>query len=568
MSEVNTTIDIKRLTERAKYSCTSPIKITQNNREYICSCGYCLGCASLRRNNQISAIRDYASRFKYCYFTLLTYNQAHVPHYVRVVDSSDFVINPRTQEKEYFSQYIRLYPTFNRGYRDTYIVNNSVPARYDYSDSFTLYQSDSEFLTGSRRQSNRFFENSIFLPSVRDVQLFLKRLRKNINTYAKKHNYPDGLPRKCSRTASLAERVEANPYYLGYYLVSEYGGSDKHGGNGTYRPHYHIIFCFNSDFIGSHICGLVRLSWRLGMSNTQLSDGHAAEYVASYVSPVSSLPRMFSRPNLRPFRLHSIGVRKEIIGAPTGISELSRFSSLAINGVTLPVDNKYVTVYPSGSYITQLFQRPKVDYLENFGRFYGLYSKVYSGLERLHREGIESLFPLFDSLASMKDLSYLLFYKAITTDSSDLDIFRDYFNLRPLKNMYYENNVLQQSFLSFSNTQACVSALARIYSFLSSLRRSLLLWKIRCKRDYNIYISACWDFYVLLEKNRLLRFYADLERVNDPAYAAYKYAVTFSENFSDLNLPESQKFIMFARDVALGNVLTAQNKKDIKHSLL
>ena len=570
MSGANTIVDIKYLANKAKYSCTNPIKFKQNNREYVCSCGKCPGCISLRRNNQISSIRDYASKFKYSYFTLLTYNQAHVPIYRRIVDSNDFVINPVTQEKEYNCQFIRTYPSFVRGYRDIYTVDNSVAVRYDYSDSFTLYQSDSEFLIGSRRQSHRIYEDSLFLPSVRDVQLFLKRLRKSISTYAKKHNYPDGLPQQCSRTATLQERISSNPYYLGYYLVSEYGGSDKQE-SGGFRPHYHIIFCFNSDFIANHICGLVRLCWRLGMSNTQLSAGHAAEYVADYVSDVSSLPRLFSRPNIRPFRLHSIGVRKEVIGSPRDISELQRFTSLALNGITLPIDNRYVTVYPSGSYLVKLFVRPKVFYTENSLRFNGLYQQIYDGIDRLHRqacEGIEPLFPLFDPLSSIKDLAYLIFYKSITTDSQDLDIFREYFDLRPLKNMYYDSNLLQQSFLSFSDTQSCVSALARIYAFLSALRHSCLLWKIRCRRDFGIYISACYSFYVQLQKKRLSDFYADIERVNDPSYASYKYAVTFSEFFSDINLPESKKFLIFARNAALGNIQEHQKHKNIKHSLL
>lgn len=123
--------------------------------------------------------------------------------------------------------------------------------------------------------------------SVRDVQLFIKRLRKQFTKYEK-----------------IKEKQ-----ILRYFISSEYGPT-------TFRPHYHGILFFSSETMSSRFRQSISEAWSvyhrdtcsfesIGRTDCQFVVGSAAQYVASYVSFISYLPSILQVKPFRPFSLHS-----------------------------------------------------------------------------------------------------------------------------------------------------------------------------------------------------------------------------------------------------------------------
>lgn len=107
------------------------------------------------------------------------------------------------------------------------------------------------------------FKGLLKYVNYRDYQLFAKRFRKYLFT-----------------KIGLYEKISS-------YVVSEY--SPK-----TFRPHFHILFFFDSDEVAENIQQAVYQSWRLGRVDTQLARDSAGSYVSGYLNSLVSLPSIFT----------------------------------------------------------------------------------------------------------------------------------------------------------------------------------------------------------------------------------------------------------------------------------
>jgi len=107
------------------------------------------------------------------------------------------------------------------------------------------------------------FKGLLKYVNYRDYQLFAKRFRKYL--FTKIGSY---------------EKISS-------YVVSEY--SPK-----TFRPHFHILFFFDSDEVAENIRQAVYQSWRLGRVDTQLARDSAGSYVSGYLNSLVSLPSIFT----------------------------------------------------------------------------------------------------------------------------------------------------------------------------------------------------------------------------------------------------------------------------------
>ena len=107
------------------------------------------------------------------------------------------------------------------------------------------------------------FKGLLKYVNYRDYQLFAKRFRKYL--FSKIGSY---------------EKISS-------YVVSEY--SPK-----TFRPHFHILFFFDSDEVAKNIRQAVYQSWSLGRVDTQLARDSAGSYVSGYLNSNVSLPRIFT----------------------------------------------------------------------------------------------------------------------------------------------------------------------------------------------------------------------------------------------------------------------------------
>ena len=125
--------------------------------------------------------------------------------------------------------------------------------------------------------------------SVRDVQLFVKRLRSNI-----KYTYENETNKKDTPT-------------FRYYIVGEYGET-------TFRPHYHGILWFDSRWLADNFNVLFNKAWQKRAGNGFVSIGRtdwsfvkdsAASYVAQYLNSNYNLPKVLTSVKIRPFAISS-----------------------------------------------------------------------------------------------------------------------------------------------------------------------------------------------------------------------------------------------------------------------
>lgn len=107
------------------------------------------------------------------------------------------------------------------------------------------------------------FKGLLKYVNYRDYQLFAKRFRKYLFT-----------------KIGFYEKISS-------YVVSEYSPR-------TFRPHFHILFFFNSDEVAKNIRQAVYQSWKLGRVDTQLARDTAGSYVSGYLNSVVSLPSIFT----------------------------------------------------------------------------------------------------------------------------------------------------------------------------------------------------------------------------------------------------------------------------------
>lgn len=287
-------------------------------------CGVCPHCL-ISRSDAKRNLCDYEKwNRKYCYFVTLTYNSQYVPK-MSLVPIEDYEFDypvgknwpaVRSQlrtrmlldsrvKKEDNGQVINMYtckvnfPYIDEHLRDIYA---SCAAATEFRNNYKpVYQSlarpyilrtiprmsklqkfkdvqreelvwispeQAEMLKKKSKcegNDNAFpqFKGLLKYVNYRDYQLFAKRFRKYL--FTKIGSY---------------EKISS-------YVVSEY--SPK-----TFRPHFHILFFFDSDEVAKNIRQAVFQSWKLGRVDTQLARDSAGSYVSGYLNSVVSLPGIFT----------------------------------------------------------------------------------------------------------------------------------------------------------------------------------------------------------------------------------------------------------------------------------
>lgn len=229
------------------FTCEHPKRITtKNGRTMVVSCGRCLSCIVAKAHSKSNVCAQQEKISKYTHFITLTYSPANVPC---------------------------AYPV--------YLFDNAQPSRKQYIE---LYDEEtSEFLGSTyyphskcKAIINRTDDKKLHYCRYSDVQKFLKRLRRKIET---------------SKKLYKNEKIK-------YYAVSEYGPK-------TFRPHFHILLYHNSPELSQELATLVHTCWSYGHCYTTLSKGHATSYVASYVNSVVALPAILQIPSTNPKCSHS-----------------------------------------------------------------------------------------------------------------------------------------------------------------------------------------------------------------------------------------------------------------------
>lgn len=287
-------------------------------------CGVCPHCL-ISRSDAKRNLCDYEKwNRKYCYFVTLTYNSQYVPKMALVpIEDYEFdypigknwpavrsqlrtrmLLDSRVK-KEDNGQVINMYtckvnfPYIDEHLRDIYA---SCAAATEFRNNYKpVYQSlarpyilrtiprmsklqnfkdvqreelvwispeQAEMLKKKSKcegNDNAFpqFKGLLKYVNYRDYQLFAKRFRKYL--FTKIGSY---------------EKISS-------YVVSEYSPR-------TFRPHFHILFFFDSDEVAKNIRQAVFQSWKLGRVDTQLARDSAGSYVSGYLNSVVSLPGIFT----------------------------------------------------------------------------------------------------------------------------------------------------------------------------------------------------------------------------------------------------------------------------------
>lgn len=227
--------------------CLNPQKIKNQytGQTMIVGCGKCCSCNSARSSSLSLKCNLESKDNDYSHFITLTYNQENIPLMEAV---------PVYGSKGTFYQFVSLCKRLD----EDGLLLASVP----YSNHEISLLKEKANLSGHFGYLSKY-----------EIQLFLKRLRKNISKI-----YPN-------------ERIR-------YFACGEFGPK-------SLRPHYHLILWHNCKELSENLDNLVRESWQLGFTDTQKVHKSASSYVAGYVNSLGSLPRLYQSGQCKPFCCHS-----------------------------------------------------------------------------------------------------------------------------------------------------------------------------------------------------------------------------------------------------------------------
>jgi hypothetical protein len=287
-------------------------------------CGVCPHCL-ISRSDAKRNLCDYEKwNRKYCYFVTLTYNSQYVPKMALVpIEDYEFdypigknwpavrsqlrtrmLLDPRVKKQDngqdinmftckvnfpYIDEHLKSIfdscaaaAEFRKTYKPKYVsparpyILRTIPRLSKLHNFGDIQREELVWLSPETAEmlkkkskcegnDNAFpqFKGLLKYVNYRDYQLFAKRFRKYL--FTKIGSY---------------EKISS-------YVVSEY--SPK-----TFRPHFHILFFFDSDEVAENIRQAVYQSWRLGRVDTQLARDSAGSYVSGYLNSLVSLPGIFT----------------------------------------------------------------------------------------------------------------------------------------------------------------------------------------------------------------------------------------------------------------------------------
>ena len=232
--------------------CLHPKKIRNRNGAWLTvSCGCCQACLARMSKKASYQCSLHEQDYKYCMFVTLTYSNDNVP-LLRLEEFQD------NGDNEHF---YRMYDVTER-----FQAAKNIIGLYVANAIMTPY-----YVSQIRRKF-RYFGSDVPYLSKYDAQCFLKRFRKHLNKYT-------------------YDKVT-------YYLVGEYGPVH-------FRPHFHVLFYFDSETILQNFSKVLHKAWTLGRVDFSQSRGKCSTYVAQYVNSRNSVPRLYQDRSVRPFCLHS-----------------------------------------------------------------------------------------------------------------------------------------------------------------------------------------------------------------------------------------------------------------------
>lgn len=201
---------------------------------------------------------------KYTMFVTLTYDNAHLP--LMSIEAHNRYLDDCGEVVDNYSAFKLIDQTERLGTQGTQLGTTT-----DYTFATTTLARKCNTPSGLLPHLSKY-----------DLQLFIKRLRKNVSQYS-------------------SEKIR-------YYAVGEMGPIH-------FRPHYHLLVWFSDKKIFTSFRKMVRKSWQYGRISAEKSLGNCADYTAKYVNGNGPLPSIFKELGTRPFSTHSTHLGEEILKA-------------------------------------------------------------------------------------------------------------------------------------------------------------------------------------------------------------------------------------------------------------
>ena len=261
-------------------SCEHPLRLRNRYTDELVTvpCGKCKACIlnKASKYSLLCSLEEISNRFSY--MITLTYSNRHIPKMLPIKVTSDRITKVRPFKVRFhrkidgWTEYVNTDTTVT-------VTDTSKPI-YDFigvTRRSELYHQvivskcfSPEYIKEITDKCE--LDGCLSYLDYRDLQLFLKRFRKNV-----------------SKISNDTVR---------FYAVGEYGPS-------TFRAHWHIIPYFNDPVIAENIQQIVRKSWRYGRVDCSASRGSASSYVSGYVNSLACTPDLLASKLIRPRCCHS-----------------------------------------------------------------------------------------------------------------------------------------------------------------------------------------------------------------------------------------------------------------------
>jgi hypothetical protein len=350
--------------------CYHPKKILNRHGDWITtSCGCCPACLARMSKKASYQCSLHEMDYKYCMFVTLTYSNDNMP-LLRLEEFQDNGDN---------AHFYRMYDVTARLQAAQNIIGN-----------FVANATVSPFYVSQIRSKFHYFGNDIPYLSKYDAQCFLKRFRKHLNKYTD-------------------EKVS-------YYLVGEYGPIH-------FRPHFHVLFYFDSDTILQNFGEILHSSWSLGFVDYSQSRGKCSTYVAQYVNSRNSVPRLYQDRSIRPFCLHSQKFAQRFYQAQK--AEIYENEDFRFTDIMRSVGCSVSSTYAWRSLVSAFFPKcrgfnllspPELTYsytlLSTVKKFYGKDLKISQIVELICRDLLHHSYTIgeFSYIRNSGTLAYLLYF--------------------------------------------------------------------------------------------------------------------------------------------------------------
>lgn len=248
--------------ENKVISCLRPRRVRNKytGEVFTVGCGTCPACLTRLANKASYMCSLQEADYKYCMFVTLTYSDDYIP-LMRL-------------ETEFTHQNVDSLVTDGVSVFQTYDCVDVTP-RFDkkiFGEVVAKCNCTPFYITQVQHKVKVRALGDIPYLSRYDAQCFMKRFRKHLTKYSNEK--------------------------ISYYLVGEYGPVH-------FRPHFHILFYFNTQQTLENFRQVLYKSWTFGRVDYSLSRGKANSYVAKYVNCAHSIPRIYTDRSIRPFCLHS-----------------------------------------------------------------------------------------------------------------------------------------------------------------------------------------------------------------------------------------------------------------------